>query len=142
MATNVDLENVQTTITSVLNGSLVNRTVDLVNILVATSDGLPHNTGEQDLITEVQSVADGTEPNKEEQWIWLVTLALLMATLLVNGAVLGVTWRATRLHSTLYAIIGSLALAHTLNAFLVMPMAINAAIYGKLIHTELDKERS
>lgn len=128
MATDVDLKTVGVTVTSVLNGSSTNQTLDFLNMSVTTSDKLSENTTGMIITTEplvYQSVSE------EKQWGWLATIVLLLATLLVNGAVLGVTWRATRLHSSLFALLASLAFAHTLNAFLVMPMAINAAIHGK-----------
>ena len=116
MATDVDL--------SAINGSLTNNTVDFTN----SSDDPVKNTT-QTLVTEAWT-SDFLPA--EKQWGWLATTVLLLATVLVNGALLGVTWKATRLHSSLYTLLGSLAFAHTLNAFLVMPMAINAAINGKL----------
>ena len=121
MATDVDL-NAMTT--ALINVSLINNTVNLTN----SSGDLVYNTT-QTLVTEAWT-SDFLPA--EKQWGWLATTVLILATVLVNGALLGVTWKATRLHSSLYTLLGSLAFAHTLNAFLVMPMAINAAINGKL----------
>ena len=121
MATDVDL-NAMTT--ALVNVSLINNMANLTN----SSGDLVYNTT-QTLVTETWT-SDFLPA--EKQWGWLATTVLILATVLVNGALLGVTWKATRLHSSLYTLLGSLAFAHTLNAFLVMPMAINAAINGKL----------
>ena len=128
MATDVDLRN-----TTMVNGSLQSTTIRLSNTSVTSFDGLFENTTEI-FTTEAWSDDLGT---KEEQWGWLATTVLLLATLMVNGAVLGVTWKASRLHSSLYALLASLSIAHTFNALLDMPMAIKAAIYGKFINISL-----
>lgn len=120
MATDVDLQN-----TTVFNSFLPNK-IEPENSSDTTFNGLLENTS--DISTQAESGGFGT---KEEQWGWLATIVLLLVILLVNGAVLGVTWKATRLHSSLYGLMASLAVAHAVNALLVMPMAINAAIYGK-----------
>ena len=126
MATDVDLD---TMTTATVNGSLTNNTINFWN-----SSGDPGSNTTQTLVTEAWT--SDFQPS-EKQWGWLATTVLLLATVLVNGALLGVTWKATRLHSSLYTLLGSLAFAHTLNAFLVMPMAINAAINGKLTTSTL-----
>ncbi len=71
------------------------------------------------------------ELKADPEWPWLATLVLLVLTLGVNAALVGVTCRATQLHTTLHALLASLALADILNALFVMPIAINAAIHGE-----------
>lgn len=68
---------------------------------------------------------------QEAQWGWTAAALLVLATLGVNGVVLGVTWRTPALRSTLFALLASVAVAHSLNALLVMPMSINAAVHGE-----------
>ena len=126
MATDVDINTMSTTL---VNISLTNNTVNLTN-----SSGDPVYNTTQTIVTEAWT-SDFLPA--EKQWGWLATTVLRLATVLVNGALLGVTWKATRLHSSLYTLLGSLAFAHTLNAFLAMPMAINAAINGKLTTSTL-----
>ncbi len=121
-------------VTSGISGTLLNHTASLANRLVSTSSGLADNSSEIPATARTTETWNITEPGRlgveGEQWSWVATVVLVIATVLVNGAVLGVTWKTATLHSTLYALLASMAVAHTLSALLVMPMAINAAIYG------------
>ena len=68
---------------------------------------------------------------QDPQWLGLGGLILVLASLISNGAFLGLFWKASHLHDSYYGLLASLALIGILNSLVTMPFSIFITIYGR-----------
>ena len=130
MATDVDLSvaNITTSLPGVNNNKIWGNNV---TIKPGEQTAFSNSTTANGLIEWNGTTQSLVEFKADPEWAWLATLVLILLALGVNAALLGVTCRSQQLHTTLHALLASLAVIDILNALFVMPFAINAAIHGE-----------